>query len=213
MHAFTGCDSVSAFSRKGKLSGLKLSIKDGYFRNALAQLGKQRNLSLELFLALQKFTCKLYATGMNSPVLMNSDINSSDQEREIESWQLPPCEDCLHLHALCSNYQAAIWRRCLGQNPDTPSPETGHGWLIEDGFLSIQWMGGLPPPEAVLEIMSCKCGKECKLPKCECLAKGFKCTPACKLQNCVNMTEDDDETDLNLNEGGREGGRCRCRCR
>ena len=74
---------------------------------------------------------------------------------EIPSYQLPPCRYCLVKHAQRANYQAAIWRRCLEQDPKVPSP-VGRGWKIEkeEGVEqlvvhSLHWMDEQPVPQAV----------------------------------------------------------------
>ena len=73
------------------------------------------------------------------------------QRGELESSQLPPCEDCLFMHAMRANYQTGIWRRSLKQHPQVPSP-VEHGWARDDeGQLTVEWMWGSPAPEAVLQ--------------------------------------------------------------
>ncbi|KAG0727938.1 hypothetical protein GWK47_033566 [Chionoecetes opilio] len=85
---------------------------------------------------------------------------------EAESSQLPPCRDCLFLHAQRANFQAAIWRRYLEPKANVPSPSE-HGWTEEDGKLNILWMRSAPAPEeVVLELLACKCSRVCKLPDC-----------------------------------------------
>ena len=116
-----------------------------------------------------------------------------DKKGEVGSSQLPPCSDCLKLHARRANYQACIWRRSLEAEPVIPSPADGHGWILEDGKLCVQWMKGLPAPQALLEFMSCSCSRECKLPKYECMQNSLKCREMCKLQTCSNMKCEDDE--------------------
>ena len=49
MHAFTGCDSVSAFGGRGKLSAFKLITKDRSHLEAMTQLGEHWDLSQNLF--------------------------------------------------------------------------------------------------------------------------------------------------------------------
>uniref|UniRef100_A0A0L8FLP3 Uncharacterized protein n=1 Tax=Octopus bimaculoides TaxID=37653 RepID=A0A0L8FLP3_OCTBM len=57
-----------------------------------------------------------------------------------ESNQLPPCKDCLFMHALQANYQAAIWRRCLQAQLYVPSP-IDCGWTLDkESDLIIAWM-------------------------------------------------------------------------
>ena len=104
---------------------------------------------------------------------------------EMESAQLPPCEDTLKQYTRRANYQAAIWQRSLVNSPETPNPSQGHGWTTsEDGSLVINWMTGL---------LSCKCARACRPNDCTCIVNGLKCTAACKLQTCPNMADDDDE--------------------
>ena len=78
-------------------------------------------------------------------------------KKGIESWQLPPCSDSLRKHCLRANYQGAIWRRCLENNPEVPSP-VEHGWsrVDQDGDLqlSIDWFNVSIGPQAVLEFLS-----------------------------------------------------------
>ena len=65
----------------------------------------------------------------------------------VEKWtqvssQLPPCEDCLSMHILRSNYQAAIWRKCLEPSSFVPS-STDCGWTTDEGGnLVVEWMRG-----------------------------------------------------------------------
>jgi len=38
------------------------------------------------------------------------------------------------------------------------------------------------------------CSRNCDK-DCLCVMNGFRCTPACKLQECTNMQDDDDDDD------------------
>ena len=62
LHAFTACDSISAFSGRGKVGALKLVMKRGRLQKAIEGLGKAWILSEELFTLLQEFVCKIYAS-------------------------------------------------------------------------------------------------------------------------------------------------------
>ncbi|KAG0712538.1 hypothetical protein GWK47_018270 [Chionoecetes opilio] len=54
---------------------------------------------------------------------------------------------------------------------------TDCGWMTdEDGKLAVNWMRGSPAPDAVMQLLSCKCVRSCELPKCTCLSNGLKCT-------------------------------------
>ena len=186
LHAYTGCDSVSAFAGKRKITALKLVKRHKSFQDLFKQLGMQWEVSSELFERLQEFTCKLYSSNPGT-----SDVNElryrlfCAKKGKLDSNQLPPCADCLRKHALRANYQAAIWKRSLQSCPQVPSP-VGSGWCLEDGKLTIDWMSGEPAPQAVLELLSCHCSRICKLPTCTCLTNGLNCTDLCRLQDCTN---------------------------
>ena len=185
MHSFTGCNTVSAFGGKGKISAFTLLQKNTKYQDAFTQLGKEWSVPGDLFNVLQEFTCKLYAA--RCP---NTTVNElfCAKKREVESGQLPPCEDCLLMHSLQANYQTAVWCRPLEECPSIPDP-SGHRWCYEDGKLTIYWMTGSPAPDVITEFLSCKCSSVCKLPNCQCLANGLKCTITCKLQDCSNWQE------------------------
>ena len=123
LHAFTGCDTVSAFAGRGKAKALKLLISHVDHQDTFSRLGQEWELSQKLVEQLEAFTCLLYA-----PKLINELRYHlfCAKKGEIESHQLPPCKDCFLQHALRANYQAGIWQRCLQQNPQVPSP-VGHG--------------------------------------------------------------------------------------
>ena len=129
MHAYTGCDTVSAFAGRGKLRALKLLIDSRQFQNMFANLGEHWELSDELFEKLQSFTCTLYSakSGTNNTNDLRYRLFCA-RKGEIDSHLLPPCADALKKHALRANYQACIWRRSLEGCPAVPSP-VGHGWL------------------------------------------------------------------------------------
>jgi hypothetical protein len=60
LHAFTGCDTVSAFAGHGKIRSMKLMAKTQENVKLFAELGKTFQLSEELVNNLQEFVCKMY---------------------------------------------------------------------------------------------------------------------------------------------------------
>ena len=193
MHAFTGCDTVSAFAGRGKLTTLKKMVSDETYQQAFNSLGTSWEVSQELFQQIQAITCRMYLSSTNTTEVNKLRYQLFCAKRgEIESSQLPPCEDCLFMHTLRANYQAAIWRRSLQNKPIVPEC-IGLGWTIdEDGKLSVDWMRGSPAPDAVLQMLSCKCVRSCKLPDCTCLSNGLKCTDMCRLHTCTNQAREED---------------------
>ena len=65
-------------------------------------------------------------------------------------------------------------------------------------------MDGKPAPDAVLELLACRCTRSCKLASCVCLANGLKCTDICTLKECQNQVEDDEEIDLYNSDDGTD---------
>ena len=59
-HAFTGCDSISAFAGRGKTTGFKLLKSDKTKQEVFNQLGHSWDLTAELFQRLQQITCQMY---------------------------------------------------------------------------------------------------------------------------------------------------------
>ena len=123
-------------------------------------------LSDELFLRLQEFTRLLYFSNPGT-----KDVNVLRyrlffaRKGELESHQLPPCQDTLRKHCERANYQSAIWRRSLQSSPQIPLL-IGSGWCLKDGKLSIDWMIGEPAPKAVLELLSGQSKRVYQLPIC-----------------------------------------------
>ena len=69
------------------------------------------------------------------------------------------------------------------------------GWTTQTSgdasVLLIDWMDGKPAPEAVLQLLACKCRRACELPSCVCLSSGLKCTDLCTLKDCINQPQED----------------------
>ena len=59
------------------------------------------------------------------------------------------------------------------------------------GSLKSDWMYGHCAPDAVLELLSCQCKRECLQEQWPCLTNCHKCTYMCRLQTCENRNEDE----------------------
>jgi hypothetical protein len=62
LHAFTRCDTTSAFKGIGKVKPIKILQKSPQFQSALAQIGDSWQISEDLFLQMEAFTCLLYGS-------------------------------------------------------------------------------------------------------------------------------------------------------
>jgi len=124
MHSFTGCDTVSSFAGRGKMTILKQMKSNETYQEAFSELGRSWEVSTDLFQQLKEITCHMYLPSTNTREVNQLRYQLFCARRgEVESSQLPPCEDCLFMHVLRANYQAAIWRKCLQSHPSVPDPK------------------------------------------------------------------------------------------
>jgi len=61
---------------------------------------------------------------------------------------LPPCWNSLKLHIKRANYQVCVWRSSLESFKNIADP-TGHGWVMKDKKIDIEWMNCSPAPDEV----------------------------------------------------------------
>ena len=199
LHAFTGCDTVSAFSGKGKVIPFKLVFENQKFITAFSKVGVDLNMSDNLFKSLQEFTCQLYSKGTKVTEVNTLCYNLFRSKcGKIDSSQLPPYENVLRLHAKRANYQAFLWHQCL-----TPIVQevdlANHGWSVdEEGRISIVWMTIKSAPEAVLQELSCKCKRKCVAGVCEYTLNNVRCSAMCHSFSCENEQSENSEEEKSL---------------
>ena len=163
-HAFTCCDTTSAFVRKGKVTPLKLLKKHPEFLPTFHALGTSVDVADSVFEDLEKFTCLMYGS-------KSADINSLRHEKFIERFStkpgmvltsydgvdislLPPCRESLRMHIRRANYQTLIWKKADDPTPSIPGPD-GHGWTIDNnGQLEICWLAGNPMPQELEDVIA-----------------------------------------------------------
>ena len=85
LHAFTGCDTTSAFVRRGKVKPLTLLKKHPEFLPGFHALGSGVDIEDRVFKDLEKFTCLMYGSKLG-------DINSLRYENFIERFSAKPGE-------------------------------------------------------------------------------------------------------------------------
>ncbi|XP_070534449.1 uncharacterized protein [Ptychodera flava] len=137
LHVFSGCDSVSAFKGKGKKKMIKMLLGSDTYTGTFHDLGMSWTLPDTLITQIQSFVCDLY--GQSGCSNVNEARYNCFRLGLQSDGALPPNKDSLKLHTQRANYQTAIYRRCLQAKMDAPSPH-GHGWIVQDSELSIQWM-------------------------------------------------------------------------
>ena len=158
IHAFSGCDTTSAFKGIGKVKPIKVLQGNPKYADTLSTLGDTWTVSDELLQELDTFTCAMYG----KPRLNNVDsvryvkINDKCSDngivptKNVDIGCLPPCRRSLVQHIRRTSYQVAIWKRALDPNPSVPDPE-GHGWTRVDGKLEPLWYEGNILPQALVD--------------------------------------------------------------
>ena len=140
LHAFTGCDSVSAFAGKGKKRLFKLLMKLQDYIETFQMLGQSWNLDDDVIERLEKFTCHMYGSSLTTSVNELRYKIYCTKKGKITCEDLPPCHSRFLQHCNRANYQSYIWHSALEGWVVNQSP-VGHGWkLDDDGLLEIEWM-------------------------------------------------------------------------
>ena len=180
VHSFSGCDSTSAFSGKGKAFAYKL-ILEGHC-DAMKMLGQEFTVTDELHSLCEKFLCRLYGKPKLTSI---NEVRYELFKFQLQSSpSLPPTQDALRHHVQRSNFQAAVWRRAL-QPQGQPSAH-GHGGIIDGNAITIRWMSLPPAPSALMELIRCCCKTLCTSQRCKCLKNNLRCSDLCKCTNCNN---------------------------
>ena len=146
VHAMTGCDTTSAFVRKGKIRPLKIVTNDSEFnyRMHFKKWGMERALKK---VCMQHFVCKLYGKNCNinkpwyltAKTKFGSGKNLLSGRAGTDLSLIPSSRATLWMHFKRANFQTLIWKNSHSQYPEIPSP-TFHGWKEElDIGLNYDW--------------------------------------------------------------------------
>ena len=133
-HAFTGCDTVSAFVSKGKKRPFKLLQNSQQHTETFQLLGQSADsLPDEVMQGLEDFVCCMYGypkspdTGTVRFQIFQSRYGAmagqpfpTNNRAGIDLSLLPPSKDCLQQHSLRANYQTFIWTHAHVPNHNLP---------------------------------------------------------------------------------------------
>lgn len=159
LHALTGCDYTSAFSRKGKNRPFTVISESDRFQGALASLSHTVPTE-EVIGTLRDFVCVLYGARKLVPLnkhrfnvvekTYKGKANAKkpfEKLKNIAGSSIPPCESELDPHIDRSAFVARLWGSSHQQDLDkTPTS----GWENVDGEFRIIWFNGEQMPPALL---------------------------------------------------------------
>ena len=181
-HAFSGCDTTSAFNGKGKKSLWQAWQAYDDATETFAYLAKHPFMLLDAdsdnFQKLERLTVILYDKW--SPLFSVNEtckLLFCHENRSME--KLPPTQDALLQHARRAVYQAGIWTSSTNTQQALPSPRD-YGWMKEPGTSTWVpvWMTIPEVSRACRELIKCCCKGACTT--CKCTKANLPCSPLCK---------------------------------
>jgi len=161
LHAYTRCDTTSAFKGVGKVRPLKALQKTPKFAAVLSRLGEEWNITEDLINDLEDFTCAIYGRARVHKVdelrhIRIQELCAQEDQlhpsKNVDLGSLPPCRRSLEQHIRRVNYQVGIWKRSHIPEPDVPDVKSGHGWVLKDDKLEPLWYTGDVLPQQLIDI-------------------------------------------------------------
>ena len=118
MHAFTGCDSTSAFVGKSKKQAFQLLESDEEMCNAMKAVGNSFDEDEERLRGCSRFVCSLYGHSGEDTDSVRYKLFCT---KNAQTCHLKPTKDALKYHVARANYQARIWNQRLEATAPTPT--------------------------------------------------------------------------------------------
>lgn len=184
-HAFSGCDIVSAFRGKAKLSAWQTWNVCNEVSDVFSQLSKYPpTLDDDALETLERFVVTMYDRSSTATRVNDARLELfARKQRSFDS--IPPTQAALLEHAKRAAYQAGvIWSQATVSQPETQSPGNW-GWIQEADVWKIFW-STLPPVATICqELTKCGCTTQCR-GRCKCYKYGLSCTPRCSC-SCLDL--------------------------
>jgi hypothetical protein len=178
-HAFSGCDTTSAFQGKGKKSAWQAwqAYKDitETFVHLAGHPFELLSTSSDHFKKIERLTVILY-----DRTSALSSVNEARQELFCQKNRsmdiIPPTQDALLHHSQRAVYQAGIWTTSAHVQQDVPSPET-FAWAKVSEIWAPVWISIPEVSRACRELIKCGCTGDCST--CKCGNANLVCSKRC----------------------------------
>ena len=179
-HAFTGCDTVSAFCGRGKKTAWNTwkvypeAIKA--FEEFPLMQAETSDMAME---TLERFVVLLY--DRTSDIMNVNDSRKhlfTQKTRSLEN--LPPTQEVLKQHIKRARYQSICWKKALTAMQELPDP-ANWGWKKNTTGWEPLWTTISEASQACHELIHCGCKKGCTR-QCKCVKAALKCTALCFCQ-------------------------------
>ena len=178
LHAFSGCDVVSAFCGIGKKTAWAVwrsmpNLHPLFYRLSRAP----SDVSDQDMDELQRFVVVMYQR--TSGLTKVNDARKhmfAYGNRQIQN--IPPSLDALQLHVKRAVFQAGhVWGQTLVARPHIPSP-SDWGWTKVDQTWIPKWSCLPKASKGCLELLKCGCKTNCQK-RCKCKKANLSCTQLC----------------------------------
>ena len=190
LHAFSGCDTTSAFFRQGKIKFVKLLENNPNLQEAVQCFKNPDASAGDVGSAGQRFLAALYSSKQGETSLDTicyTMFSKSLSKTGFNLASLPPINAAAVQHSLRVYHQIQLW---CGRDKDPLS----WGWRTTNHGLLPITTSKEPAPAEVLNTVSCRCAKGCR-GKCSCRKVSMKCSSIClncKGQACSNAASEDE---------------------
>ena len=177
LHAFSGCDTTSAFNSKSKKSAWQVYYDvTKTFVYLAGNPFQLLDVDDKHFKKLERLTVILY--DRTSPL---SSVNEARRElfcqKNRAMDRLPPTSDALLQHVHRTVYQAGIWTTSRQTQFVVPSPQD-FSWTKVSGSWVPVWMTIPEVSRSCRELVKCSCKGDCSV--CKCVKANVDCSSLCK---------------------------------
>ena len=198
-YCFTGCDTVSSLTGKGKCKAWDTwfnSASKDEFTDVFKELGNQpQDISSDQMDKIEEFIRLLYAVSESS--LGAERLNKFQKSTDDDLRKLPPSREALLQHTKRACYQAGYLWQESESDLDLPDPKLW-GWTFnEDRGLIPCWLTATSTIDLEKFVTTCSC-KTGKCERCKCANAGISCIRMC---GCNRICEQKKEDSKNEKEG------------
>ena len=181
-HAFTDCDTVSAFVGKGKKTAWQAW---NVFENATEVFhclsSPCDNLTQSEIGVLEEFAVIMYDRSSSTNKVNDASLDLFARKQRPYNG-IPPSRAALVEHIKRYVLQAGhTWGQSLCKSPTLPSPSRW-GWEKDSGVWVPHWTSLAPIAASCQELLKCGCRISCS-GNCKCFRSGLPCTALCSC-NC-----------------------------
>ena len=149
IHAITGCDTTSAFYRKGKVKVLTKVQENPSILSLIKNLGVQRTLDNDTIIFAEEFVRKVIYNGKAKEGYTQTRVRLYKTSISKSTLMLPPDQNSLLQAIKRVHHQVYTWLRSNETNIDVLRyQEFGWKWCQERQMIMPIWFEGLQiPPE------------------------------------------------------------------